>query len=125
MIVSSPGIIFAKSCTPLFHNVIDPSPLILVQHHPSDFKLQTSSFRPQTSDFSPQPSTFRLHPSDLNLPTSDFRPHLSDLIPQTSNFIHQFKLMPLTCPSGIAKAVNTFSLSWSVALLSSTPSILS
>ena len=72
MIVSSPGIIFAKSCTPLFHNVIDPSPLTLVQHHPSDFRLQTSDLRLQIS-------TLRPHPSDFRLQTSDFRPQTSSL----------------------------------------------
>ena len=36
------SIIFAKSCSSLFHSVIDSSPLILVQHHPSDFQPQTS-----------------------------------------------------------------------------------
>ena len=67
----------------------------------SDFRLHPSSLRPQPSDFIPQTSDFRLQTSDLNLQTSDFRPPTSDLRLQTSNFIHQFKLMPLTCPSGI------------------------
>ena len=95
MIVSSPGIFFAKACTPLFHNVIDPSPLTLVQHQPSDFSHPTSDIQLQPSDLIPQTSNFRLQTSDLIPQTSNFRLQTSDLIPQsfdlrpqTSDFRH-------------------------------------
>ena len=83
---------------------------------PSALIPQTSSLRPQTSNLNLQPSDLRLQTSSLRLQTSDLKPQTSNFRPQTSDFklqtsynmlvlqirlYPQFKLMPLTCPSGI------------------------